>query len=101
MSKYRESEFYAPKEAARPEIDPMPQNEREVIAGFKAQALESPNARIAVALEVAERYGRTDESHHATWVIDQMVRALTGKYYSDWRAVNDTPDYPWSEGIAP
>ena len=33
---------------------------------------------IREALEVAVKFGGTDESHHKSWVIDQMVRALTG-----------------------
>lgn len=36
---------------------------------------EQPN--VPGALEVAE-YGRYDGSHHKNWVIDQMVRYLTG-----------------------
>jgi hypothetical protein len=34
--------------------------------------------RIAKALDFALRYGGIDGDHHKTWVIDQMVRALTG-----------------------
>ena len=37
-------------------------------------------ARIAKALSLAVRFGTCgiDAAHHKTWVIDQMVRALTG-----------------------
>lgn len=31
------------------------------------------------ALEVASDYGQCDGAHHKMWVIDQMVRALTGR----------------------
>ena len=34
--------------------------------------------RIDKALALAVKYGGIDEDHHKTWVIDQMVRALTG-----------------------
>ena len=30
------------------------------------------------ALDFAYQYGSTDGSHHKMWVIDQMVKALTG-----------------------
>ncbi len=36
------------------------------------------SARIEKALNVAYRYGTTDGGHHKMWVIDQMVRELTG-----------------------
>ena len=61
---------------------------------------------IEQALDVAMRYGSTDGDHHKMWVIDQMVRALTGPGYETWVAVatdgEDGPDtYSWEEGIAP
>jgi len=34
--------------------------------------------RIGEALAIAVRYGGIDGDHHKRWVIDQMVRALTG-----------------------
>lgn len=34
--------------------------------------------RINAALEYAARYAGYDGAHHKDWVIDQMVRALTG-----------------------
>lgn len=36
---------------------------------------EDPKER---ALEIATMYGGFDGSHHKDWVIDQMIRALTG-----------------------
>lgn len=64
-------------------------------------SFESPNTRIASALEIAERYGRIDGDHHKMWVIDQMVRALMGEYYETWVAQNSDEDHPWDGGIAP
>lgn len=34
--------------------------------------------RIKAALDIAINYGGIDGDHHKAWVIDQMVRALTG-----------------------
>lgn len=52
------------------------------------------------------RYGGIDGEHHKTWVIDQMVRALTGTDYANWvqesKVGEDGPNtYTWDEGIAP
>lgn len=61
--------------------------------------------RIAEALDLAE-HGSIDGGHHKMWVIDQMVRALTGDNYDQWvatyRAGEDGPNtYEWDEGVAP
>ena len=58
------------------------------------------------ALKIAMDYGQIDGAHHKAWVIDQMVRAMTGKDYSRFVAEalrgEDGPDtYSWDEGIAP
>lgn len=78
--------------------------------------------RIDGALRIALDYGGIDGAHHKTWVIDQMVRALTGcpvvvqnglvqvqsesEEYREWVAAacdgEDGPDtYFWEEGVAP
>lgn len=62
--------------------------------------------RIIAALKIAEFYGCIDGIHHKVWVIDQMVRELTGDDYDEWvadhNAGEDGPDtYEWEEGIAP
>lgn len=62
--------------------------------------------RIKTALEIALSYGGIDGAHHKMWVIDQMVRALSGDEYEklirDYRNGEDGPDtYEWDEGIAP
>ena len=62
--------------------------------------------RIDRAIDIARRYGGIDGAHHKTWVIDQMVRALTDVHYETWVAAAkngaDGPDtYDWDEGIAP
>lgn len=62
--------------------------------------------RVSDALAIARAYGQDDGSHHKAWVIDQVVRALTGDGYETWirdyRAGEDGPEtYEWDEGIAP
>ena len=64
------------------------------------------NKRIKNAIEIAVKYGGIDGSHHKTWVIDQMVRALAGDEYQAIvdaaKAGEDGPEtYEWDEGIAP
>lgn len=61
--------------------------------------------KIAAALDLA-MYGAIDGAHHKMWVIDQMVRVLTGGDYDQWVrdfcAGEDGPQtYEWNEGIAP
>lgn len=68
--------------------------------------MPDPSSRIFQALEIARRYGGIDGAYHKNWVIDQMVRALTGDGYAafvaDAKAGTDGPDtYSWDEGIAP
>lgn len=62
--------------------------------------------RIKNAIDIAIRYGGIDGSHHKAWVIDQMVRQLTGNRYSEIVREacdgEDGPDtYDWDVGIAP
>ena len=68
--------------------------------------MDDQKRRVRAALAMAARYGGTDGEHHKTWVIDQMVRALTGPQYRRWvrsaRDGDEGPDtYEWDEGIAP
>ena len=62
--------------------------------------------RINEAISIGIRYGQTDEAHHKTWVIDQMIRALAGNSYDELIAESchgeDGPrTYEWDTGIAP
>lgn len=61
--------------------------------------------RITEALNLAHM-GSIDGDHHKMWVIDQMVRALTGTDYDAWVKRHcdgdDGPNtYEWNTGIAP
>lgn len=49
--------------------------------------MTTPEERIIRTLEIA-RKGATDGAHHKQWVIDQMVRALTGCPDVVWAATN-------------
>ena len=58
------------------------------------------------ALEVAMRYGQAPEPSHKAWVIDQMVRVLTGDGYAKWvsnfrRGEQGADTYVWDQGTAP
>ena len=62
--------------------------------------------RVNEALDIIHCYGGIDGAHHKQWVLDQVVRALTGDEYAAWVARQkdgeDGPDtYEWDEGIAP
>lgn len=62
--------------------------------------------RMSTALGVAIMFGGIDGEHHKTWVIDQIVRALTGPDYDEVIRVacdgEDGPNtYVWNTGIAP
>ena len=83
--------------------------------------------RILRALDIALNYSQIDGGHHKAWVIDQMVRALTGSklaegeelwpvgwdemdlskdcyslFIASHNAGEDGPNtYSWDEGIAP
>lgn len=83
--------------------------ESEQICFCKKCFTEMNNAsahKIHKALEIARNYGGIDGSHHKDWVIDQMVRMLTGQVYEDVikKICNgeDGPNtYYWDVGIAP
>lgn len=66
--------------------------------------LREPNIR--QALDIAMHNGGIDGAHHKAWVIDQMVRALTGDGYEEFvaaaRSGGEGPEtYGWDVGIAP
>lgn len=93
---------------------PTPEGADEMqrrIAGWFRDALRSlpavpPSPGVAEAVRLAVEYGDIDGDHHKAWVIDQMVRALTGAKYEEVvreaKAGKDGPDtYEWDEGVAP
>lgn len=86
-----------------------PYTEREELAAVAAgirYGYDEGRAEREEALAVAFRFGGIDGEHHKAWVIDQMVRALTGDGYAAWVAAakegEDGPEtYEWDEGVAP
>lgn len=79
-------------------------HDRPDIPNIKNKLTDSK--KIQQALKLAIRFGGIDGDHHKAWVIDQMVRRLTGKDYdkvvADAKAGEDGPDsYDWDVGIAP
>jgi hypothetical protein len=59
--------------------------------------------RIQKALDVAFEHGQ-DASHHQSWVIDQMVRALAGGSYDRWVSEyqkNSGGCSEWDVGVPP
>jgi hypothetical protein len=70
-----------------------------MISRDEAGAWIRMNAALSAAAAV-------DGADHKQWVIDQMVRALTGPDYDRWVrsycAGEDGPEtYQWDEGVAP
>jgi len=58
------------------------------------------------ALDIIKNYGGTDGGHHKQWVLDQVVRALTGPCYDNWvkkyeQGKDGPKTYEWDTGIAP
>jgi hypothetical protein len=67
---------------------------------------QSPEDRITEALTIIGDCGGIDGSHHKMWVLDQVVRTLTGPAYSEWVATFEAGSdglntYWWDTGIAP
>jgi hypothetical protein len=64
------------------------------------------NEQVQDAIEIAVKYGSIDGEPHKAWVIDQMVRALTGADYgavvADAKKGDCGPEtYDWDCGRAP
>ena len=60
--------------------------------------------KISAALAVAEAWSTIDGAHHKQWIIDQMIRALTGDGYDEWVLQyngNEEETDEWNVGIAP
>ena len=76
---------------------------KEIFLHESKRAVTCPKC---AALHMIHQYGGIDGNHHKQWVLDQVVRALTGAKYDDWvKEHNDGKDgpdtYEWDVGIAP
>ncbi len=69
---------------------------------YLAQSVEF-SRRHDEALDLIDNYGGIDGDHHKQWVLDQVVRKLTGgeEEYKTWVNIRKAEDYGWEEGIAP
>lgn len=67
------------------------------------QAPASAEQKVTAALELLERFGQQEgESHHQTWLLDQVARILAGAGYPQWvEAYRQGDEYNWSGGTAP
>lgn len=68
--------------------------------------IEIEEEAVAEAIRTIVQYGGIDGGHHKMWVIDQVLRLLTGESYDNFvRFINldETGEtvYEWDEGIAP
>lgn len=58
--------------------------------------------KINEATALIHNTGGIDGSHHKQWVIDQVLRILTGEKYDEWINDYNDPEYPeWDQGVAP
>ncbi len=68
--------------------------------------IQTQQEEINKVLEIAFQYGQIDGDHHKLWVIDQIVRSLTGNNYKEWVNHYEYDEktgekYTWDKGIAP
>ena len=69
--------------------------------------LKEKDKKIEKVLELIFQYGQIDGDHHKTWVIDQIVRILTGEKYNEFVKEYETDEetgekeWTWENGIAP
>ena len=64
--------------------------------------MDDAKQRNAKALMIAYEDAGHDGAHHKDWVIDQMVRALTGDDYEAWiEEYEQGGEYRWDEGCPP
>ena len=61
--------------------------------------------KVKVALDLIAEWGGIDGGHHKQWLLDKIVRELSGdyeKWVKEYEDGEDGPDtYSWDEGIAP
>jgi hypothetical protein len=65
------------------------------------QVPESVEDRVHLAVNLIVECGWIDGAHHKAWVMDQVVRVLTGDRYEQVVAEATADGSEWDEGIAP
>lgn len=69
---------------------------------MKTDMGDESSQRILDALDIIEKFAGCDGAHHKQWVIDQVLRALTGDGYPEFVAYLLRNGYDeWDVGIAP
>lgn len=68
--------------------------------------IEKKDKIIDLTLNLIYQYGGVDGEHHKKWLIDQIVRNLTGNNYKKWikeykKGEDGANTYGWDIGIAP
>lgn len=67
-----------------------------------SEPMTADEKKIQKAIDLAYQYSQIDGAHHKAWVIDQMIRALTGEEYDVFvYDYCENGKYTWDEGIAP
>lgn len=74
--------------------------------GVNLAPSETATSPAKAALDLIHQYAGIDGAHHKQWLLDQLVRTMTGDGYAawikEWQAGEDGPEtYLWDEGIAP
>ena len=87
-------------------IVPQPHRKKDDMEIIEFDCYQQTSGPIFEALSCAHLFGGIDGSHHKMWVIDQMVRHLTGPDYSQWvinqKAGEDGPETcEWNVGTPP
>lgn len=58
--------------------------------------------KIAEGIDKAIRFAGIDGGHHKVWLIDQLMRGITGENYEKFLDLYNVPEYDeWDTGIAP
>lgn len=59
-----------------------------------------PNTKIQDALDLICTYGGVDGDFHQKWLVDQLLRILTGEDYDAWvKDYEEDGEYEWDEGV--
>jgi hypothetical protein len=78
-----------------------PEVDGDLLFVGEEQVPESIEDRIQLAVDLIVQNGWIDGDHHKAWVMDQVVRVLTGDRYEQVVAEATADGGEWDEGVAP
>ena len=90
--------------------DPVNYAAQAIIYRKRAQRAEADNKALREVLggvqELITSWAGVDDSRHKQWLLDEIVKVITGDNYDKWVASynngEDGPNtYEWDKGIAP